>query len=110
MGEFFDSEIIRKELKEINDLQRLIYYKAASFGVLNREDKLEHIEMLGQLLDKQRVMYTRMSLSEDPQAVQMKNELLKSVELMGFPDGTDVSILFNGMSQTIEKLKQHIDS
>ena len=29
---------------------------------------------------------------------------------MGFPDGTDVSILFNGMSQTIEKLKQHIDS
>ena len=46
MSDFFDSEIIKKELKEINDLQRLVYYKAASFGVLNREDKLEHIEML----------------------------------------------------------------
>ena len=109
MSDFFDSEIIKKELKEINDLQRLIYYKAASFGVLNREDKLEHIEMLSELLEKQRVMYTRMSLSDDPEAVKMKNELLKSVQLMGFPDGTDVSILFNGMSQTINNLKQQLD-
>ena len=109
MSEFFDSEIIRKELKEINDLQRLIYYKAASFGVLNREDKLEHIEMLSDLLEKQRVMYTRMSLSDDPEAVKMKNQLLKSVEVMGFPNGTDVSILFNGMSQTIDSLKQQLD-
>ena len=109
MSDFFDSEIIKKELKEINDLQRLVYYKAASFGVLNREDKLEHIEMLSELLEKQRVMYTRMSLSDDPEAVKMKNQLLKSVEVMGFPNGTDVSILFNGMSQTIDSLKQQLD-
>ena len=109
MSEFFDSEIIKKELKEINDLQRLVYYKAASFGVLNREDKLEHIEMLSELLEKQRVMYTRMSLSDDPEAVKMKNQLLKSVEVMGFPNGTDVSILFNGMSQTIDSLKRQLD-
>ena len=109
MSEFFDSEIIKKELKEINDLQRLVYYKAASFGVLSREDKLEHIEMLSELLEKQRVMYTRMSLSDDPEAVKMKNQLLKSVEVMGFPNGTDVSILFNGMSQTIDSLKQQLD-
>ena len=50
-----------------------------------------------------------MSLSDDPEAVKMKNQLLKSVELMGFPDGTDVSILFNGMSQTIDSLKQQLD-
>ena len=109
MSDFFDSEIIKKELKEINDLQRLVYYKAASFGVLSREDKLEHIEMLSELLEKQRVMYTRMSLSDDPEAVKMKNQLLKSVEVMGFPNGTDVSILFNGMSQTIDSLKQQLD-
>ena len=109
MSEFFDSEIIRKELKEIYDLHRLVYYKAASFGVLSREDKLEHIEMLSELLEKQRVMYTRMSLSDDPEAVKMKNQLLKSVEVMGFPNGTDVSILFNGMSQTIDSLKQQLD-
>ena len=109
MSDFFDSEIIRKELKEINDLQLLVYYKAASFGVLSREDKLEHIEMLSELLEKQRVMYTRMSLSDDPEAVKMKNQLLESVEVMGFPNGTDVSILFNGMSQTIDSLKRQLD-
>tara|TARA_X000000368_G_C22974010_1_gene686792 strand:- start:511 stop:846 length:336 start_codon:yes stop_codon:yes gene_type:complete len=109
MSEFFDSEIIQEELKEINELQREIYQNAASYGVLSREDKLEHIDMLSDLLEKQRVMYTRMSLSNDPKAVEMKNELMKSVQIMGFPDGTDISILFNGMNQTIQKLRQHID-
>ena len=65
--------------------------------------------MLSILLEKQRVMYTRLSLSDDPDAVKMKEQLEKSVELMGFPAGTDISVLFSGMTQTIEKLKQVVD-
>ena len=39
----------------------------------------------------------------------MKEHLEKSVQLMGFPEGTDISVLFDGMSQTIEKLKKSTD-
>ena len=53
-------------------------------------------------------MYTRLSLSDDPDAMKMKKQLEKSVELMGFPAGTDISVLFNGMTETIEKLRQSI--
>ena len=42
-------------------------------------------------------------------AKKMKAELEKSVILLGFPAGTDISVLFSGMSQTIESLKQSID-
>ena len=76
---------------------------------MSREDKLEHIDKLTQLLDKQRVMYTRLSLSDDPQAVEMKENLKKSVAIMGFPPDTDMSVLFNSMTKTIESLKQFID-
>ena len=34
--------------------------------------------MLSDLLEKQRVMYTRLSLSDDPKAVEMKENLVKS--------------------------------
>ena len=54
-------------------------------------------------------MYTRLSLSDDPDAMKMKKQLEKSVELMGFPAGTDISVLFNGMTETIEKLRQVVD-
>ena len=54
-------------------------------------------------------MYTRLSLSDDPKASRMKAELEKSVILLGFPAGTDVSQLFRGMSNTIESLRQMVD-
>ena len=109
MSKFFESEIIRDELKEINQLQQDVYGSMLSFGDMDREDQIDHIEMLSTLLEKQRVMYTRLSLSDDPDALKMKEQLEKSVELMGFPAGTDISVLFNGMNNTIDKLKQVVD-
>jgi hypothetical protein len=109
MTKFFDSDIIQKELHEINELQEYIYKSILTFGMMSREDKLEHIEKLTELLDKQRVMYTRLSLSDDPQAVEMKENLRKSVALMGFPPETDMSVLFNSMTKTIESLKKYLD-
>ena len=109
MSNFFDSDIIQEELKEINKLQEEIYGSILTFGAMSRENKLEHIEKLQELLEKQRVMYTRLSLSDDPEAVEMKEQLRRSVALMGFPSDTDMSVLFNSMSQTIESLKQFVD-
>ena len=106
MSDFFKSDIIRDELIAINRLQEEVYKNAFSFDSMEREDQLDHIDDLTELLDKQRVMYTRLSLSEDPNAKRMKGELEKSVQLLGFPKGTDISVLFSGMTQTIEKLKQ----
>ena len=109
MSDFFESEIIRDELMAINRLQESVYKNAFSFDEMDREDQLDHIDDLSELLDMQRVMYTRLSLSEDPKAKTMKGELEKSVQLLGFPKGTDISVLFNGMNQTIESLKSKID-
>jgi len=109
MSKFFDSELIQEELEEINELQKFIYRSILSFGSMTREDKLEHIEKMTLLLEKQRIMYTRLSLSDDPQAIEMKENLRKSVALMGFPPETDMNLLFNSMNKTIESLKQFID-
>ena len=109
MTKFFESELIREELQEINDLQKSIYGSILSFGSMDRENKLEHIDKLTQLLEKQRIMYTRLSLSDDPQAVEMKENLRKSVAIMGFPPDTDMNLLFNSMTKTIESLKQFLD-
>ena len=109
MSEFFDSEIVQDELREINDLQQEIYGDLTDFPTLPDEKKKEHILKLTELLDRQRVMYTRLSLSEDEEAKSLKKQLEMSVVMMGFPEGTDISILFSGMQQTIEKLRQYVD-
>ena len=110
MSDFFDSDIVRQELQEINGLQMSIYRNAMKFGTFSREDKVNHIEKLTELLERQKVMYTRISLSDDREAIDLKNHLQKSVELMGFPEGTDMLLLFSGMSNTIENMKSQLDT
>ncbi len=110
MSDFFDSEIIQEELKEINDMQEKIYGSLFGFGMMSKEEKLEHIDILTNLLEKQKVMYTRLSLSDDPKAIEMKENLRKSVAMMGFPPETDMTMLFSSMNAAIEALKDYIDA
>ena len=110
MSEFFDSDIVKEGLEDIHALQAEIYGSAFKFGTMSREDKLDHIEKLTELLEKQRLMYTRISLSKDPEAIVLKEHLEQSVRLLGFPEGTDMSLLFSGMSHTIDNLKTQLDS
>ena len=109
MNDFFDSEIVQEELEEINKMQQDIYKDAFTFPSLSREDRKEHIESLKILLDKQRVMYTRLSLSDDPTAKELKSQIEKSVTVMGFAPGTSMDVLFDTMSQTIQTLEGSID-
>ena len=110
MSDFFKSEIIQEELNEINRLQEKIYGSLLAFSAMSRDEKLEQIETLTTLLEKQKVMYTRLSLSDDPQAIEMKENLRKSVSMMGFPPETDMQTLFDSMNATIKSLKEYIDA
>ena len=109
MSEFFQSEIVREELDEIHSLQEDLYGAMLDFGSLSEEDKKDHIESLIELLEKQRIMYTRLTLSDDPQAIELLENLRKSVQLLGFPPNTDVQTLFNSMRDTIDNLKKQVD-
>ena len=109
MSNFFFFEIVKKELVEINKLQEQVYSRAFQYPLMSREDKVEHIDKLITLLEKQKVMYTRLSLSDSPEAKKMTQTLQKSISSMGFPPGTDMQILFSSMNETIQTLKQNIN-
>ena len=109
MSNFFDSEIVQEELNEINELQQEVYGKILNVMNLTPEEQVEHIDKLKLLLEKQKVMYTRLSLSDDPDALKLKNQIEQSVVVMGFPQGTDMNVLFDNMDKTINNLKKHVD-
>ena len=77
---------------------------------MDRDARIDKVDKLAKLLEKQRVMYTWLSLSDDPKAVEMKENLRKSVAMMGFPPETDLNLLFDSMNKTIESLKDYIDT
>ena len=41
---------------------------------MTKEDKIKHIDLLSRLLEKQKVLYTRLSLSDDPEGPKTEAE------------------------------------
>ena len=106
---FFNSEMVRAEMTEISELQEEVYGSVFKFPSMSKEDKLKHVDLLERLLYKQKVLYTRMSLSDDPEAVEMKERIMHSAVMMGMPPGTDMNIILNNMSRMLEIMKEQID-
>ena len=106
---FFDSEVVRSEMSEIAELQEEIYENIFKFSTMEKEDKIKHVILLQRLLEKQQVLYTRLSLSDDPEAKQMKENITESATMMGLPSNIDMNIIFNNMSKLIETMKEKID-
>lgn len=106
---FFSSEVVRAEMTEIAELQEEVYSNIFKFPTMTKEDRLDHVELLERLLEKQKVLYTRMSLSDDPEAKQMKDRIVESAMMMGMPSGTDMNIILNNMSKMLEVMKAQID-
>ena len=107
---FFNSDVVRAEMAEISELQEEIYTNVFKFPTMPREDKQYHIEILERLIEKQKVLYTRLSLSDDPEAKKMKENIIQSAGQMGLPNNIDISILFNQMSAMVDKMKEQLDS
>ena len=105
---FFESELVQQELKEISELQERIYTKVWEFTNMNANDKLVHIELLEELLNKQRVLYTRMTLSEDPSAKEMKDSILEQAQQLGFPPDVDLSYVFGNMTHIIDNMRKSL--
>jgi len=108
MSEFFNSEVVRNEMGEITRLQEEVYDSVWKFPTMSKGEKVEHVEIMSQLLEKQKILYTRMSLSDDPEAKAMKNKILESARSLGFPDDVDLNYIFSNMTKVLESMKKNI--
>ena len=106
---FFQSEVVRAEMAEISELQEEVYTNVFKFPTMSREDQQYHVEVLERLLEKQRVLYTRLSLSDDPEAKEMQKKIMEGAQDMGLPSNVDMNVLFAHMTQMVATMKKEID-
>ena len=106
---FFQSPVVRAEMAEISELQEEVYSNVFKFPSMTKEDQLYHVEILTKLIEKQKILYARVSLSDDPEAQKMKDNIIESASMMGIPNSVDMSKVFDQMSTMVETLKIQID-
>ena len=106
---FFQSPVVRAEMAEISELQEEVYSNVFKFPSMTKEDQLYHVQILNRLIEKQQILYARLSLSDDPDAKEMKEHIMESASMMGIPNSVDMTQVFNQMSKMVQTLKIQID-
>lgn len=109
MSRFFDSDVVRKSLKELDDLQKEIFKEMFELPFFGKEKKKEHLNKMKLFLEKQKNFIFRISLSDDPDAIEMKNTILESAQMFGIGPVNNVSLLFEKMEQSIDALEKSLD-
>lgn len=106
---FFESEIVQKELNEISILQEELYSSVKRFPYMEIQEKIYHIDLLEKLLEKQKVLYTRLSLSDDDEAKKLKDRINESAAMLGLPKDYELSVAMNQMSDSLKNVKNFLD-
>ena len=79
---FFQSEVVQKELTQMQDL----YMEINKMGLmLNVSQKREQLVKMLRLIELQQTMYMRVTLSEDPEAKQLVEQVKNAASMLGMP-------------------------
>jgi hypothetical protein len=105
---FFQSEIVRESIKEMEELQQQIIKDTFKAPIMSKEEKKEHVELMRTFLEKQKNLYFRLSLSDDPEALEMKERIQDAAKFLGF-DGNNINQLFAEMENSLERLDKIAD-
>lgn len=107
---FFSSDVVKAEMREISEMQQKIYANIFKFDNMTKEDQLDHLNLLETFVEKQKILYTRISLSDDIEAIQLKQHILDSISLFGAPKDVGMNTVFDNMLNSISLLKKELDT
>ena len=98
---FFQSEVVQKELTQMQDL----YMDINRMGlVLSLPQKREQLDKMLRLIELQQTMYMRVTLSEDPEAKQLVDQVKNAAKMLGMPPDEVGPQFYDKLKENVYKM------
>ena len=99
---FFNSEIVQEQLQSIYDTYVDLQKTAEALGQMPKEKAVRHIEKTKNLIEKQKIFYTRLQLSasEDEDVADMKHRIDLITNMFGY----------NTLSESLDSMTVYLDN
>ena len=98
---FFQSEVLQKELTQMQDL----YMDINRMGlVLSLPQKREQLDKMLRLIELQQTMYMRVTLSEDPDAKQLVDQVKNAAKMLGMPPDEVGPQFYDKLKENVYKM------
>ena len=110
MSDFFKSDQVQSTIVELTSLQQQLVTEMPYLPMMKPEQKKEHLRTLKSFLEKQKLFFFRISLSNDKEALEMKNRLMEVTKMFGVNDEmNNMDAFFAKLDDTIKDLEESID-
>ena len=86
MSDFFKSDQVQNSIMELTMLQQQLATEMPYLPRMNYNQKVEHLTTLKTFLEKQKLFFFRISLSNDKDALEMKDRLMEATKMFGVND------------------------
>ncbi len=81
-----------------------------AFPVLSSEKKMEYFQIMETLIEKQKIFYTRLCLSDDPEAVEMAENMKQAAVMMGATPDDNMNVMFDDLLVKVSKMKEQLEA
>ena len=101
MNNFFESEVVQKELQSMQDL----YLEINKMGLmLNAVEKRAQLDKMMRLIDLQQTMFMRVTLSDDPQAKQLVSQVRNAAAMVGMSPNDITPQFYDSLRDNVQKM------
>ena len=109
MSRFFQSELVRGDIQEMVELQQFCFRSAMNFMLLDYDRKQQYFEALEILIEKQKVFYARIELSDDPEAKSVKETMKQGIVMLGATPDTPMQSMFDELLEKISIMRDKLE-
>ena len=106
MSGFFQSDIVRGIVEELEEIQEQIVKGMLTSPYMTIEERKKHIELMKVFLEKQKNLYFRLSLSDDPEAVELKERINQAALYLGKGKNENMSDFFKSLEEQLDSLER----
>tara|TARA_B100001758_G_C18201311_1_gene499964 strand:- start:205 stop:525 length:321 start_codon:yes stop_codon:yes gene_type:complete len=98
---FFQSEVVQQELHQMQEL----YMDINRMGLmLSLDQKKEQLQKMLRLIEIQQTMYMRVTLSEDPEAKKLVDQVKNAAAMLGMPKDEIGPQFYDKLKENVHKM------
>ena len=102
---FFQSEVVQQELHQMQEL----YMDINKMGLmLSLDQKKEQLQKMMRLIEIQQTMYMRVSLSEDPEAKKLADQVKNAAAMLGMPKEEIGPQFYDKLKENVRKMMKEL--
>ena len=102
---FFQSEVVQEELHQMQEL----YMEINKMGLmLSLPQKREQLDKMLRLIELQQTMYMRVTLSEDPDAKQLVEQVKNAAAMLGMPKDEIGPQFYDKLKDNVRKMMKEL--